>query len=450
MGNIAPMYVYKPLFMLELIIAELLFLSILERKNNFPLRATIAVITCFAVAVLIPLPEFSSTAWYSTAIFLTMFAVTTLMAKFCFNARFSDVAFCTVTGYTVQHILQMLFEVIDTLFGFKATIISMFYSTKPVEEAIWGDMAQTIGIVTLYVALYVIGYFLTQKFIVRTIKKYGIMDIKTVPMLAVASAILFADIVFSSVTTYSLNLSANKGASLLLAFYNLVCCVMALVLLFEWPHRKALESEITSISQIRRSEEAQFNASKDNLEMFNVKFHDLKHQIRAIAEKGEFGGDAIREIEQTVKNYDSEYHTKNNALNVILTEKSMLCNKKGIQLSAIADGECLEFIKDSDIYAMLGNLLDNAIEAVENKPDNDKTIGVTVKKVNGFVVINVYNFFDGKLNFVSGLPATTKADKSYHGFGLKSIKNIVEKYDGKMTITHEDGVFEVTIVFPTD
>lgn len=448
MFNIAPMYVYKPLFMLELIIAEALFLNLLDRRDKFALRVFLSVLTCFCVAFLIPLPEFASTAWYSTAIFLAMFIVTTAMAKFCFKGRFSDVAFCTVTGYTVQHILQMLFELIDTLFGFKATIISMFYSTKPVEEAIWGDLAQTLAIVFLYIAIYAAGYFLTHKYIVKTIKKYGIMEIKTVPMLACASAILFVDIVFSSISTYSLNLSGNKAASLLLVFYNLACCVMALVLLFEWPHRKALESEIAVASRMRKMEESQYEASRGNIERFNLKFHDLKHQIRLIAERGEGGDEAVKEIEDIVKNYDSNFRTKNNALNVILTEKSFLCNKKGIQLSAVADGESLAFMKDSDVYSMLGNVIDNAIEAVEGLPEEKRTIGVTVKKIKGFVVVSAYNYFSGELSFVSGLPATTKKDGAYHGYGLKSVKATVEKYGGEMNISADNGVFEVNVAFP--
>ena len=156
----------------------------------------------------------------------------------------------------------------------------------------------------------------------------------------------------------------------------------------------------------------------------------------------------MKEIEDIVKNYDSNFRTKNNALNVILTEKSFLCNKKGIQLSAVADGESLAFMKDSDVYSMLGNVIDNAIEAVESLPDEKRTIGVTVKKIKGFVVVSAYNYFSGELSFVSGLPATTKKDGTYHGYGLKSVKATVEKYGGEMNISADNGVFEVNVAFP--
>ena len=62
--------------------------------------------------------------------------------------------------------------------------------------------------------------------------------------------------------------------------------------------------------------------------------------------------------------------------------------------------------------------------------------------------MSAYNYFSGELNFVSGLPATTKKDGAYHGYGLRSVKATVEKYGGEMNISADNGVFEVNVAFP--
>lgn len=65
-----------------------------------------------------------------------------------------------------------------------------------------------------------------------------------------------------------------------------------------------------------------------------------------------------------------------------------------------------------------------------------------------FVTITVKNTFEGAVVFApDGLPVTTKEDTDFHGFGMKSIRMIVEKYKGNLSISAKDGVFKVNIFF---
>ena len=58
------------------------------------------------------------------------------------------------------------------------------------------------------------------------------------------------------------------------------------------------------------------------------------------------------------------------------------------------------------------------------------------------------NYYAGELDFDDGLPLTTKSDKRYHGFGMKSIKMLAEKYGGYVSVKAEDGVFNLNILLP--
>ena len=159
--------------------------------------------------------------------------------------------------------------------------------------------------------------------------------------------------------------------------------------------------------------------------------------------------DVVKEIEQSVHIYDAMVRTGNEALDIILTEKSLRCVANGITMSCVADGKKISFVNDSDLYALFGNALDNAIEAVLKVEETEKrVIGLVLYERNGFVTLNVNNAYAGDLKLVNGLPATTKSDHHLHGFGVKSIRLIVEKYGGEMGITAKDGVFSLCILIP--
>ena len=114
----------------------------------------------------------------------------------------------------------------------------------------------------------------------------------------------------------------------------------------------------------------------------------------------------------------------------------------------MADGKQLDFINEQDIYSMFGNIVDNAVEAAEKLGDDEKVVGLSVKRIKNFVFVNVYNFYKGEIKFVDGLPVTTKNDEINHGYGMKSVKMIAEKYGGELKVTAENGIFNTDLVFP--
>ena len=90
----------------------------------------------------------------------------------------------------------------------------------------------------------------------------------------------------------------------------------------------------------------------------------------------------------------------------------------------------------------------NAFESVEKIEDPEKRlIHLSVARQKQFVRIRVENCCEGEIRFVDGLPATGK-DANYHGYGMKSIRSIVEKYNGSMTVKVQDGWFELRILLP--
>lgn len=115
--------------------------------------------------------------------------------------------------------------------------------------------------------------------------------------------------------------------------------------------------------------------------------------------------------------------------------------------ATVADWESVW--EDSDIYAMFGNILDNAIEATKTVTEEEKRIiSLTIGTTGDLLLIDSQNYYAGEIRFVDGLPQTSKENKEYHGFGTRSIKTLTEKYGGDLKISAENGIFRLSIMLP--
>jgi sensor histidine kinase regulating citrate/malate metabolism len=154
-------------------------------------------------------------------------------------------------------------------------------------------------------------------------------------------------------------------------------------------------------------------------------------------------------MEEEIHQFEDLNRTGNPVLDTIVTSKSILCHKEGITLHCVADGKTLDFMDPMDLSALFGNILDNSMEAVRKIPDPEqRLIRLAVSRKKGFVRIVAENRYDGEIVFRQGLPLTSKQDPGYHGYGVSSIKNTVEKYGGSTRIQTREGWFCLNILIP--
>ncbi len=199
--------------------------------------------------------------------------------------------------------------------------------------------------------------------------------------------------------------------------------------------------------------EEYYTLSKEVTESINMKCHNLKYQLAALRHSAASQVDkqVLREIENGVMIYDSIAKTGNECLDTILTEKMLLCEKNGIRFTYIVDGEKLDFLQPIDIYSIFGNALENAIESVSKlRPDEQRVISLNISARGKFLIVNLKNSYRGELTIENGLPVTSKADTQCHGFGLKSIRLLAQKYGGEMTFSTRENVFSLNILLPME
>ena len=194
-----------------------------------------------------------------------------------------------------------------------------------------------------------------------------------------------------------------------------------------------------------------YKLSKESIDIVNQKYHDLKHQINLLKSgaDSEKAGEYLEQMEREIKIYETQNKTGNKVLDTILTSKSMHCQRHGIELKFMGEGQLLNFMEDMDISALFGNMLDNAIESVVKIKDRQKRlISLHVIQDKQFIRIRTENYCEENVQFQDGIPITTKKDKRFHGYGMKSMKKIIEKYGGSVMAGKTDNWFELKILIP--
>ena len=155
--------------------------------------------------------------------------------------------------------------------------------------------------------------------------------------------------------------------------------------------------------------------------------HDLKNQLYAIRD--------------AIKNDDAKGLEMIDAL---INSKKKLMDEKKIKLNCDINVLNFDFIASLDACALLGNLLDNAIEALDK--EENKNVSIKMIEHCNYLSIQISN---DSSNLNENLE-TTKKNKNAHGYGLKNVKEIVEKYQGNLQIKKTEGKFIVSIILKED
>lgn len=218
-------------------------------------------------------------------------------------------------------------------------------------------------------------------------------------------------------------------------------------------HELGLLSELNSINNMFQTQYEQYIAYRESSEQINQKFHDLKYQIDIIRAETELPKREayLEEMSQVLSNYSVNISTGNGIIDTILTRKNSYCVENDITFTCIVDGKLLNHLDVMDTVSLLGNALDNAVEAVEKNPiKEERLINLRVFRKNNFILIHLENYTKRNIDLSEGLPKTTKSNKDYHGFGIKSIQYITDKYNGNMSIQHKNNWFSLKILLPIE
>lgn len=410
-------------FHIQILIIELLFCARLQRKKPFWLRLLPAAAVYCALPAVIPdgfFSPFVTVGWFTFG-FLIMLMLSGLLIGFCFRMNLRQIVFYCCVAHTVQHIVHCLFRMTEMVFSLPFAA------------------AQCFQIFYMAIACLLVWRFLRERF-------RGSETVDFQNSYLVAFAILSTLIIYV-ISYWS---TSRETDTIGMEFFDCFSCALLLVILLDIFRIRKAEREQMIMEGLLRQEQEQHEISRDTIDVINRKCHDLRHQIAALRNmSSEDQEKSIAELENAVLIYDSFPKSGNRDVDIILAEKSLLAEKNHIIIRSIVDGNGLSFLTVEDLYSLLGNALDNAIEAAgQEREEARRIITLYAAPKGNLFTIHIENPCAKEPLFMDGLPVTSKPDKDYHGFGVRSMRYLCEKYQGALTTGWEEGIFSLDILFP--
>lgn len=402
-----------------------------KRRRNFEIRLPLGIAACCLYSQLYHFVRMSfalcnTFSWigtFSVGWYLSVVGVTVLVIYSCFDLYPFELIWIALTTYAAQHLAY-------------ATVSECLMGSMLTPEHFW----ERLGVYILVAAaIDIVLFFVFRPYIER---QKHLIFVRSGKACAAQGLIL---LIFLTTTFLNQHISQmNASISPLIAATDAVNCMLVLVVQYLSIHTNQVSLEKAAVEKRLETEKKQYSAFKNAVDYINIKCHDLKREIRAMERKGSVDESSFQEIVDQIAVYESFARTGNETLDSLLTDTNMQCVQKGISLSCIADASGLGKMEDRDLYALFGNMLDNAMECVEQISDPEKRfIRLFVKPQGAMTVIHQENGFEGKLDIQNGLPRTTKGDTVYHGFGMRSMRRIFHKYGGEIRISASDGTFRI-------
>ena len=207
--------------------------------------------------------------------------------------------------------------------------------------------------------------------------------------------------------------------------------------------------------QLRELETERINQVENMYELVREWRHDTRNNLSTLATLAKNGDREsvvryIEEMDHAIETATMIVNTGNPAIDATVSGKLIRADKLGIRVNRVLALPPELPLNAVDICAILNNIFDNAIEAVQKVEQSKRIIDFSMSVSDEMLKIDMFNYFDGIYNIKDGTLHTTKSDKDEHGIGLKRVQSIVENSGGQMLAEPEKEGFRVLVLIPVD
>ena len=413
----------------------LLLLQNERRRSRFSLRAAgYLVISCaLSWCIRFFIDSFAvSVVWQGMGYGFHILCMSILYMAgyaFCYEASFGEITYMGMLALTIFKLAWNTFK----SFGYATDIAGM--------PGLWGRYSILGSLVSyavyLAVCLFACGIYRTQEIKHPFDSDKRTMSGITVLFLGLQILLEFCGHVFT----------ADDQALFLYYFCSLLYTILNYIVLVALALLTRYRRDNEDMQNFINNKMQYYRMSREGITSLQIKCHDLKHQIAAIrSEEGKNRLDEyIARLEDSITEYGTVVECGNETVNIVLTEKNILCSTCNVKFSYILDGKLFDFLSEQEIYSLFGNALDNALESCSKVKDPEKRV-ISLKAVSrgDMVILHVENRYEEELTMVDGMPVTTKQGTG-HGFGLRSIQEIAERYQGAASVQAENHIFKLTV-----
>lgn len=265
--------------------------------------------------------------------------------------------------------------------------------------------------------------------------------------------LLFPISTIVSMITFARESDRMENSVLMAAFVLVLLNFLVFYIIRDVVYKEEELQEIRLLQERTKNQMNMYQYMEGVYEEQRKKVHDFKNSMECIQGllKSKRYEEAEEYIGQMTENWIEEIdyvNTNHPIVDSVINQKFKQSKRKGIPLLlSINDLSNLK-MKDEDVVILLGNLIDNAIEACEKVETNLKWIKVRFLVQEESIIISVRNPVSELIKMEEGKIISTKNNRAEHGIGLKNIQSVVDKYGGKSIYSSNHGFFTYTIEIP--
>ena len=290
--------------------------------------------------------------------------------------------------------------------------------------------------------------------ILNGIKKYGVeKSIDRFKYIFLLMGISFSilvrvyQVIISDMAMGRRELQGSKS----LVSMSVVIAILIFVMIL-WVKNRILQEENNTLVMEEQLQHQKYCEMIEVMEQNQELIHDTKHHFLIVQEY--LKNEEYENLQKYVKQISDEFqrtvpkvYTGIKILDFILEQKRVVAQKSGIRYEI--DTMLLTGIPttEQETCALFGNLLDNAIEACCLVKTEEKWIKIQIQQINQLLSIELLNTFEIPCIRKQGVFETIKEERSVHGYGIKSMRRIVDKYQGIITYEEKEKIFTTKITF---
>lgn len=414
----------------ELFVAYLVLSSVFQKERKVE-KKKIDLIMSFVGVIMILLCNKIEFFSYLTLVLVAVYLV--ISAKLIYKAN-------TVAVFSVVSFYLLCMCSFDFLI---VTLISHFCGGSDFMLTFISGMGPIRSIViSIIKILWISLYFLLRRILVP-INKKGLS------LILLTSGIGFLGFVFLSDQAIK---AFNQTMPML--WFVFICLLAFVLFSVYYVVMRQEEKHRVEILEMRNNLLCEKYNALNEIYMSNSKlYHDLNNHLNVLYQLLEEGknGDAqayIKEISKPILQLSKTVWTGIDVVDVVLNSKLQKMQELGIASDINVEFPQHSNILPNDLCTILANLLDNAIEAVEQL-ETDRNISITIRRVNYFLFIRVVNPCSS-VQQLAAIPTTTKENKPLHGWGIKNVCDAVDKYSGTVEFSNDNGKFTANVMLSFD
>ncbi len=430
--------------MILLGLAILLFTRGQKRKPGFRWRILLssainAACVLLCAEIYLSAERFSQVPWLHhglAALPYVMILFTEMLGiRLCTEASRGTAAFSALAGYSVKQFSECLLYLLSLIPSFPTLELARQGGRFSHLAAYYGIKWAICGVV--YAAVYL--------FLLRKNREKWLYSVNTKPSVYVLGFSSF--LICNLFNVLQGSFTRTLSAYLICVVYNMLCCLQLLFIRIGVFEQDSLSRQMDVMRRVWMEKEAQTQLFRDNIEMINIKYHDLRRSVALLrGQQTDASAEILSGVEQALDTYEAEYDTGHPILDTVLTQYHLQCEKRRIRFSCMVDGNSLRFMSDANLVALFGNILENAVEASMELPEEERFITLSVRSNGSVVSVHEENATAHTLQMKDNLPVSSKADSDYHGYGMKSIRTIAEMYHGTVSVAAEGQAFILNIL----